>query len=275
MKDRRAVAVQWFSVHLPGRPDPVWAGLPAGIELLETIRHTRKLQRGALRGNRFEIVLRACHGDPARLPECMDRLRREGVPNYFGEQRFGHDGGNIAHARAIFAGTAHVHDRHRRGIYLSAARAFLFNEVLAERLRAGTWQTPLAGEACMLAGSNSFFIADQPDDAVRQRLAEHDIHLSGPLWGAGEPPTRLAARALELAVIARHAELARGLETEGLRQERRALRLIPQDFEATALEPDCWRLRFTLPAGSYATAVLRELADYRVPETAFLEDDGS
>lgn len=275
MKDRRAVTVQWFSVHLPGRPDPVWAGLPPGIELLEAARHTRKLQRGALRGNCFEIVLRACRGDPARLRARIDVVRREGVPNYFGEQRFGRGGTNIAHARALFSGGAPVRDRHRRGLYLSAARAFLFNEVLAERLRAGTWQTPLAGEACLLAGSNSFFITEQPDETLRQRLAEHDIHLSGPLWGAGELPARLAVRELELAVIAQHADLARGLEAEGLRQERRALRLIPQEFEATALEPDCWRLRFALPAGSYATAVLRELADYHVPETAALEDDGS
>jgi tRNA pseudouridine13 synthase len=264
MKDKRAVTVQWFSLHLPGRADPGWQGLPPGIEVLEAARHGRKLQRGALRGNRFEIVLRECSGEPAALHARLDAIRRDGVPNYFGEQRFGHAGGNVAHARAMFTGAAPAPDRHRRGIYLSAARAFLFNEVLAERIRAGHWQTPLPGEACVLAGSNSFFVTDEPDEPLRRRLAEHDVHLSGPLWGAGEPPTRGTVRTLEERVIAGHADLAAGLAREGLRQERRALRVIPADIEAEPLEADGWRLRFSLPAGSYATAVLRELADYRV-----------
>ena len=87
----------------------------------------------------------------------VQAITAHGVPNYFGEQRFGHGGDNIRHARAMLAGSEPVRDRHLRGLYLSAARAFLFNEVLAARIGAGTWNTVLPGEACMLAGSNSFF----------------------------------------------------------------------------------------------------------------------
>jgi tRNA pseudouridine13 synthase len=275
LKDRHAVTEQWFSLHLPGRPDPVWDALPAGVEVLEAVRHGRKLQRGALRGNRFEIVLRECQGDASLLAARLEVLQREGVPNYFGEQRFGHDRDNVARARAMFANDEPVRDRHRRGLYLSAARAWLFNEVLATRIRDGNWQTALAGEACILAGSHSFFVADAADETLRRRLVEHDIHLSGPMWGAGDVPTRAAVAELERAVVAQHADLAAGLEREGLRQERRALRVIPQNLEAVAINPGDWRLRFSLPAGSYATAVLRELADYHSAGHELSEDDPS
>jgi tRNA pseudouridine13 synthase len=273
MKDRRAVTVQWFSLQLPGRADPVWEGLPPGIEVLAAVRHSRKLQRGALVGNRFDIVLRDCAGDAAGLVRRLAAIGHEGVPNYFGEQRFGRDGGNIARAGELFSATGTVPDRLRRGIYLSAARAFLFNEVLAERIRAGNWQTPLPGEACLLAGSNSFFVIDAVDDVIQKRLKERDIHLGGPLWGEGDLPTRAVVQTIEQTVAARHPELVAGLAQAGLRQERRALRVIPGDVEIEALDAGSWRLRFSLPSGSYATAVLRELADYRVAETNPLEDD--
>ena len=265
MKDRHAVTVQWFSLHLAGRADPDWQALPDGMQVLEAVRHTRKLKTGALEGNCFVLTLRECQGDSGALRQRLETIRQHGVPNYFGEQRFGHDAENIRHARAMFAGTEDVRDRHRRGIYLSAARSYLFNEVLAERIREQTWQTPLAGEACILAGSNSFFVAPAADETIQQRFREHDIHLSGPLWGVGEPPTLTDVHALEMAVAARYPDLAAGLAQAGLRQERRALRLIPSGLTAEALDASSWRLAFCLPAGCYATAVLRELAAYHSP----------
>jgi tRNA pseudouridine13 synthase len=240
---------------------------------VDAARHTRKLQRGALRGNRFSIVLRQCLGEESALRERCAEIGRDGVPNYFGEQRFGRDGQNVTKARVLFAGTFTERDRHRRGIYLSAARAFLFNAVLAARIERGNWQTPLAGEACVLAGSHSFFVADMPDETILRRLAEQDIHLSGPMWGAGEPPTRTAVRELELAVVGEHADLAQGLVNEGLRQERRALRMIPQQLEIERVDSTGWRLAFSLPAGGFATAVLRELSDYQVADPTPPGDD--
>ncbi len=280
MKDRHAVAVQWFSVHLPGREAPAWEGLGAGVEVLETVRHNRKLQTGALSGNRFVITLRECAGDGDGVLRRIEEIRRNGVPNYFGEQRFGRDSANVERARAMFAGEV-IHDRHLRGIYLSAARAFLFNEVLARRVTDGSWSTPLDGEsanapsvargprlspfgeAFILDGSRSYFLDDGTDATLSQRLAQGDIHPSGPLWGKGEPPTLGVARALEDEIAARHAELAAGLAQADLRQERRALRVMPRDLVADWLDTATLQLRFALPPGSYATAVLRELADYR------------
>lgn len=262
MKDRHAVAVQWFSLYLPGRADPVWGALPDGLNIVEGTRHTRKLKTGALSGNRFEIVLRNCRGDRAAALRRSAEIGTRGVPNYFGEQRFGHGGANIAEARALFAGEGKRCDRKQSGIYLSAARSFLFNAVLAQRVRAGTWDVAMDGDAMILNGTRSFFVPETVDDTIRRRLAEGDIHPSGPLWGRGELPTHAATRALEQAVVDEHADLARGLERAGLDQERRALRVIPQDLQAEWLDDTSLRLGFDLPAGTYATALLRELAAY-------------
>jgi len=262
MKDRHAVAVQWFSLYLPGRADPDWGTLPDGLTIIEATRHTRKLKTGALSGNRFEIVLRDCHGDRDAVLQRSTEINARGVPNYFGEQRFGHGGANVAEARALFAGEGKRCDRKQTGIYLSAARSYLFNEVLAQRVLAGTWDEVMDGDAMILNGTRSFFVPAAVDDTIRRRLAEGDIHTSGPLWGRGELPTRAATRALEQTIADEHPELARGLERAGLDQERRALRVIPQDLQTEWLDDTSLQLRFGLPAGTYATALLRELAVY-------------
>jgi len=273
MKDRHAVTVQWFSLHLAARPDPDWGSLPDGITVVESTRHSRKLKTGALAGNRFIIVLRDCQGDRDGVLRHCEALRMQGVPNYFGEQRFGHGGGNVAAARAMFAGGGSVRDRKQGGIYLSAARSLVFNEVLGRRVVAGSWNQALDGDAMILNGSRSFFVPESVDDIIRRRLAEGDIHPSGPLWGRGDLPTKSAVRELESAVVSEHADLARGLEAAGLEQERRALRVIPSEFIATWQDATTLSLTFILTPGSYATMVLRELADYRDPSAVIGELD--
>ncbi len=268
MKDRHAVSVQWFSLHLAARPDPDWDSLPEGMTVLESTRHSRKLKTGALAGNRFNIVLRDCSdGSLIHYRDAVLRrseaIRTQGVPNYFGEQRFGHGGGNVAAARAMFAGSGNVRDRKQGGIYLSAARSLIFNEVLARRVSAGSWDQALDGDAMMLNGSRSFFVPEGVDDIIRRRLAEADIHPSGPLWGRGNLPTNAAVRELETTVASAHTDLVRGLEAAGLEQERRALRVIPQEFSTQWLDATALSLTFVLPPGSYATMLVRELADYR------------
>ena len=268
MKDRHAISVQWFSLHLAGRPDPDWSALPDGMTVVESARHSRKLKTGALAGNRFVIVLRDCSDGSLihyrdGVLRRVEEIRTRGVPNYFGEQRFGHGGGNVAAARAMFAGSGGLRDRKQGGIYLSAARSLLFNDVLARRVTAGTWDQALAGDAMMLNGSRSFFVPESIDDVIQRRLDEGDVHPSGPLWGRGDPPTRSAVREIEMAIASEHADLARGLEAAGLEQERRALRVVPQEFKTEWLDATTLSLTFVLPPGSYATALLRELADYR------------
>jgi tRNA pseudouridine13 synthase len=264
LKDRNAVTTQWFSVWLPGKPDPDWSALEGDrLHIVASHRHRRKLQRGALRGNRFVIVLRdiAFNGQADR--DSMERrladIQEQGVPNYFGEQRFGRAAGNLADATAMFNG-ARVKGNHLRGLYLSAARSFLFNQVLAARVTADNWNQMLPGEALMLAGSRSFFVADELSEEIKARLAAGDVLPSGPLWGRGELPSQNAAAELEQKVLADYELFRQGLERAGLKQERRPLRLVIEDLHWQWLpQGHSLQLSFRLPAGCYATSVLREL----------------
>jgi tRNA pseudouridine13 synthase len=259
LKDRHAVTRQAFSVQLAGKADPDWSAFPhADVKVLAAARHKRKLKRGALRGNRFVLVLRQVEGDRARAEEVLGRIAARGVPNYFGEQRFGRGGGNVEQARAMFAGRRV--DRDKRAFLLSAARSHIFNEVLAGRVEREAWDTPLDGEIWSLAGTRSWFGPEPFDATLADRLARGDIHPSGPLWGQGETPARDAAGELENAVAAANADLAEGLAAARMDQERRALRLIPQALRWRWLDADALELAFELPAGAYATVVVRELA---------------
>ena len=226
--------------------------------MLAATRHGRKLKRGALRGNRFVLVLREVRGERDRAGQVLAAIAARGVPNYFGEQRFGREGGNLAQARAMFAGRRV--DRDKRGFLLSAARSQIFNSVLAARVERGAWDAPLDGEIWSLAGSRSWFGPEPYTDVLAQRLASGDIHPSGPLWGQGEPPTTGEAGALERDIAAAHADLAEGVAAARMDQERRPLRLLPKDLRWRWLVDDALELSFELPAGAYATVVAREVA---------------
>lgn len=261
LKDRNAVTTQWFSIGLAGMPEPDWKQIEnADLQVLCVARHRRKLRRGTLKGNRFRLHLTALEGDLSTLEPRLRRVASDGVPNYFGEQRFGFNHGNLRRADAMFRGDYRERDRHKRGLYLSAARSFLFNQVLARRVADGSWNRALPGEALMLKGTHSFFVADTIDETILARLAQGDVHPTGPLWGRGELSTRAEALALEQELLAGYGEWCAALEKEGLSQERRALRLPVQDL-AWILDEEqrVLTLSFYLEAGSYATTVLGEL----------------
>ncbi len=258
LKDRHAVTRQAFTVQLAGKPDPDWSAFPhAEVKVLASTRHKRKLKRGALRGNRFVLVMRDVRGDKTRAEEILQAIVARGVPNYFGEQRFGREGGNVAQARAMFAGRRV--DRDKRSILLSAARSHIFNNVLAARVERDAWDKPLDGDIWSLAGSRSWFGPEPFDDTLAARLVQGDIHPSGPLWGQGEPPTASVAGDLERHIAAMHTDLADGLAAARMEQERRSLRLMLKDLRWRWLDDETLELGFELPAGAYATVVAREL----------------
>jgi tRNA pseudouridine13 synthase len=259
MKDRHAVTRQTFSVQLAGKPDPDWSTFPhAEVKVLAATRHSRKLKRGALRGNRFVLVLRQVQGDREAAERVLQQITKRGVPNYYGEQRFGREGGNVAQARAMFAGRRV--ERDKRSFLLSAARSQIFNSVLAARVERDAWDTPLDGEIWALAGSRSWFGPEPFNDVLAERLARLDIHPSGPLWGQGELPSKDAAGALEQSIAESYSDLAAGLVAARMDQERRPLRLVPTDMKWRWLDDEALELAFELPAGAYATVVVRELA---------------
>jgi len=269
LKDRHAVTRQRFSVHLPKKvaPDLSLLDRDDGDERLRVLGHdwhSRKLPRGALAGNRFVLVLREVQGDRAAIESRLRTIAGRGVPNYFGEQRFGRGGDNLGAALSMFAGRRVGRDQ--RGMLLSAARSALFNRVLAHRIAAGNWDArgadgALDGEVWMLDGSRSVFGPEPFNETLAQRLAAFDIHSTGPLWGRGELRSSQAVQALELAALAddESTRLRVGLEAAGLKQERRSLRLRPADLCWNWLADDVLELGFVLPPGTYATVVLAEL----------------
>jgi len=266
LKDRHALAIQWFSVHLGARPEPRWRELAdEGIEVLESHRHRRKLKRGRLAGNRFQIRVRDLTGNGGEVAARLASISAQGVPNYFGPQRFGRHEGNLHRADALFRGAAGRASRHQRGLWLSAARSQIYNEVLAARVRRGDWCLPLPGERLQLRGSRSHFLAADIDERIRERVASGDVLPTGPLVGGGEPLTTGAADQLEQEVIAGFDHWTTGLADAGLEHERRPLRLDADDLDWQQPSADELLLCFTLPAGSYATVLLRELVDWTEP----------
>lgn len=262
LKDRHAVTTQWFSLPAPRKPVN-WAALgeKTAAEIVVITRHTRKLRRGTHRANRFLLTVRELQGDISGLQDRLERIAREGVPNWFAEQRFGHEGGNLDAVREWFAGGKPPH-RSKQGILLSSARSELFNAVLAKRIEAGNWLRPLQGEPMMLDGRHSFFIAEAGDDALGDRMAAGDIHTSGPLWGKEGTQAEGECADFEQKVIATEPLLAEGLAREGLEAARRPLRVIPRNMHWRVDEANrLLRVGFDLPSGSYATAVMREIAD--------------
>ncbi len=258
LKDRHALTRQTFSLHLPGKDDPDWEKFcHPDIRILGFTRHHRKLKRGALAGNRFRIVLREVQGDREQAQFRMQAIAARGVPNYFGEQRFGFDGANVTRASAMFAGRRV--QRQEQGMLLSAARSHLFNHVLAQRVIAQSWDQPLDGDVWMLQGTHAIFGPEPINDTLRERVKRGDIHPTGAMWGRGELRSAEQVAQLERDVAERYGDLARGLEAAGLEQERRALRVLLSDWQFNWLDGGNLELRFHLPAGSYATSVLHEL----------------
>ncbi|AMN47324.1 tRNA pseudouridine13 synthase [Steroidobacter denitrificans] len=292
LKDRDAVAEQSFTVPARsaiGRDDiQEWLAVSGeGFEVIAVARQRRKLRRGALRGNEFEILVRDFAGDAALLEARLRTIALEGIPNYFGPQRFGHAGQNLKLAQAWFAGEAVPRDRTQRGFALSAARAAIFNAVLAQRVAEGSWNRLCDGDIAGLDGSASIFAVPVVDEVLRERCRQLDIHPTGPLWGAerGAPEPMPS---LERQVAALYPILAQGLAREGMEAQRRTLRARVGELTWSITAARCdtagdpaadmqvtdtqttktqIRLAFRLPRGAFATAVMHELLD-----NAFIQD---
>ncbi len=251
LKDRHAITRQWFSIYLPKGETPDLAQLEhPEFKVLGQSRHVKKLRPGDLQGNRFRIVLRDVIGDREAIETNLKAVASHGVPNYFGAQRFGHGGGNVEQGRAMLAREIRVRNPKNKGLYLSAVRSFVFNEVLALRIRQGLWGKTLPG--------------DVMDEAGRP---------TGPLWGRGRVIATDQAQALENGVAERHATLCDGMEHAGLDQERRSLVASPMEMSWEWPQADQLILAFSLRAGNYATSVLNEI--FRTTEPDRREENES
>ena len=288
-KDRHAVTRQWFSIHLAGRENPcIKAFNVANVQVLKVIRHQRKLQTGGLSGNRFTLTIRNIRGGEnfiGVLQQRLESLKADGVPNYFGEQRFGLYGRNIKQGLKLLAGELPKVKRNQKSLYLSALRSWMFNVLLSQRIEQGNWNQLLLGDVLQLQGSNKWFLEDGSSD-LKTRVMQLDLHPTGALYGKGTLPTQQEALAIEKGVAEPFSDWISGLDQYGVQQGRRALRVLPIDLtwqwmmENEAVMPveealtaafkrlnmdEAWKacpvlqLSFTLRSGSYATMVLREL----------------
>ena len=263
MKDRWAVTRQWFSIQMPGQEAPDFSALNSEeITVLKQTRHIKKLRRGVHKQNLFRITLRQVQGDKSLIEKRIEAISANGVPNYFGEQRFGHNAKNLSSAQRWFAGLFKPR-KNQQGIFLSAARSFIFNQILSERIKQGNWNQYIAGDLLMLEGTHSIY-QPETEQGIAQRLQEGDSHITGPMFGkAGNlAPAELAAE-LEQSITAAFAELCEGLIKQGLKAERRALRVMPQQLSYQWLDESSLQLSFMLPSGCFATAVMAELLDYK------------
>ena len=258
LKDRKAVTEQWFSLQMPGQPTPDFSQFSLeGVEILDVTRHQRKIRIGSLQGNHFKILLRNAE-ETDELKERLDFLAKNGFPNYFTEQRFGRDGNNLTQALRWANGEIKVKDRNKRSFYLSAARSEIFNLIVAKRIELGLAQQVLNGDILQLNGSHSWFVVDESEDLaqLQQRLAQQDVLLTAPLIGEEEK----SAVDFEHEIFAQHQALFDLMRQERMKAARRAILMQPQHFQ-WQFEPNGLRLQFALPAGSYATALIRELVN--------------
>ncbi|WP_394212995.1 tRNA pseudouridine(13) synthase TruD [Psychrobacter piscatorii] len=294
LKDRHAVTTQWFSLRIPKKQlpptefAPVDIGENESVVILAQHWHNKKLNRGTHRANQFIITLRdiqfADTNDEntespeqtakQRVEQHLARIDKTGVPNYFGPQRFGRQGNNVREALSLFARPAREPKpqpkkskrkrapREQNTMELSAARSLIFNEILAARVRNGSWNAGLAGEVFNLDGSGSIFASEEIDDTLRARMSSGDIHPTAVLWGTGNDKVSGSAAALENEVV-QHSplliQLATGLEQRDIKAQRRALRLPIEQLSWEWSNEQTLVLSFTLTTGSFATSVLASL----------------
>ena len=276
-KDRYAVTTQWFSIYAPkiemtldARPFP-----DEDIEILTQPRHSKKLRRGDLIGNRFNITLRSVKANQDALKqkntsteelklaieENLQAIKKNGVPNYFGLQRFGRGGGNMDQALAMLTGQRREKNRQKKSMYLSAARSYIFNQVLAARIEKGLWGESLAGDIDVSGGET-----------------QAAVKATAPMWGRGRLTSLEETLELEKIISEPHQDLCDGMEHAGLNQERRDIVSNSENMQWQWLEQDLaeeseiseseltLNVSFALASGHYATSLLQEFMQVEEPD---------
>ena len=259
-KDKHAVTEQWLCARVPGKEMPdLSAFQPEGCKVLEYARHKRKLRLGALKGNSFTLVLREI-SNRDDVESRLQAIREGGVPNYFGAQRFGIGGSNLQGALRWAQSDAPVRDRNKRSFWLSAARSALFNQIVSERLKKTDFNQVVDGDALQLSGRGSWFVATAEERAELQtRVDDKALMITASMPGSGEWGTQGEALAFEQAAVADAPELQALLVREKVEASRRAMLLFPQQLSWNWWDDVTVELRFWLPAGSFATSVVREI----------------
>ena len=256
-KDRYSLSKQWFSLHLPGKEVSLQDLDNDSFKVIESTRHNKKLRKGSIKHNFFKLRLK----DVSELvtDDKIVELGQNGFPNYFGYQRFGHQGDNLTKADGLLRGQFKVKNRNKRGIYLSAARSFLFNLMLAERVKLKLWDKIVSGDCLSLNDSRAYFKSEEVNDELHQRMQCGDIHISGLMPGRQASEAQLDSLALESRVLEPYQAWINGLSESRLDSSRRSFRVIPGDLKLIRESESQVVIQFSLVSGAFATSLLREL----------------
>lgn len=254
LKDRHAVTTQWVS--LPAKVEPRLGTFTLeGVRVLDTTRHGNKLGMGHLRGNRFVVRVRGAEGMAGQAQATALELVARGVPNYFGPQRFGLGGLNAEEGLRVLRGESRLRDPRVRRFLTTSVQSMQFNRFLSLRLERGVFAGLLAGDMAKKHDTGGVFLVEDAQ-AEAGRAERGEVSATGTLFGRKVKPLTLDAGALEQEALA-----AFGLTPEAFgsrKGDRRLTRIFPENLTVTE-EEDGYTLAFTLPKGSFATSVLREV----------------
>lgn len=263
LKDRRAITRQWVSIPATCE-DRIAAINTDAIAVLRAARHGNKLRTGHLRGNRFEIVVRDAESNAASAESIADVIRARGFPNYYGEQRFGHDQQTLTLGLDLLTQRKQTRDiphRQRRFLLrlaLSAVQSAIFNDVLAARLEDGLLHTVLAGDMMQKRETGGLFVVeDVPAEQTRFDAAETVI--TGPMFGPKMRRPFGSAAERETAVLSQFELTAATFAgwKKLMPGTRRPLLAFASGLTIGQTDMGL-RLQFTLDRGVYATTLLRE-----------------
>jgi len=272
LKDRHAVARQWVSLF-GVTPERLLAVETEGLRVLEAAHHPHKLRTGHLRANRFRIRLRKV--DPSgieRLREVLSRIETLGLPNYYGEQRFGRSGDNAERAlRWVLGKSRPPRKAFNRKLEMSALQSELFNRCVAERVTDTALGRVYPGDLMKRHDTGGLFAVEDELEEAQARADRWEISPTGPIlgakmrWPAGEARMReealLHSVELTLEHLVKWKRVGPGT--------RRFVRVSVPKIDVTVSD-NTVELDFTLPAGSYATILIREIRkrDAQTPRTS-------
>lgn len=281
LKDKHATTTQYISMPLKFAKNFEKFKHPR-IKVLEYFRSPEKLNIGDLKGNHFQIRLHDVTPDNAiALKSVLDTIMREGMPNYFGYQRFGHDSANFDKAKEVARGERIMKDKKVHKIMLHAYQSYLFNDWLAERIRLSKSIEKLSCEELLVNHDVSEQECEQlknqpgqlavlPGDIMLDTMTDKWLNVTDlqsirkpykerKLIPTGLLPGSKAWRSKGMAgeIESRYDDLL--LESLGTRRE--AI-VYPKQIRSSYDEAEkVFTLSFTLPKGAYATVLLENLAN--------------
>ena len=282
LKDKHAMTIQYISIMAIHESKLEDFSHPQ-IKILDRVRHANKIRIGHLKGNRFHLRFKKVLGvQKEMLDSVLAWVKRNGVPNYFGYQRFGMHGDNWQEGQKILSGELKMRDRKNREFLISAYQSYLFNHWLSKRIEicrlleefteseaeqvmqlpSGTLQHTkkqkgffkiLEGDVLMHYPYGRVFYAEDPM-VESERFDERDLSPTGLIPGKKAKLAEGAAREIER------------LFDEEMRESgsRRYAWIFPTHIQSKHIpEKAHYELEFFLPKGCYATNVVELLRGYR------------